>query len=174
MGSPLDHSHLQALDIDHTTWTVRLTASGQWRGLLQDPTALTTLKLSSVSIYGWREAAAQLTSVKHLEIYTAQSKDPDDPHIPGKHLGFLQQLTCLDLIGQGTVTAAALQPLSRLPNLQELCLGFATWAEEDGDQIILAAVNSSTSHLQCLTSLDIMHLAPAPCGISKITSLQHL
>ena len=175
MGSPLNHSRLQALSIS-TTWTVRLAAAGQWRGLLQDATALTTLNLNNTSIYGWPEAAVQLTGLKSLAVSAVKSKDPGEPHVPGQHLGLLQQLTCLKLKDDDAVTAAALQQLSRLSKLQELCLAGADWAddEDDGMEWQLATVNSSIGRLQCLTSLDIFCCSPVPVGISKLTSLQQL
>jgi hypothetical protein len=130
MGSPVDHSHLQRLSIN-TFYTVRLVPSGHWRGLLPNPTALTSLQLINTSVYGWREAALQLTHLQSLQITDVKSKDTSESHIPGQHLGLLQQLTYLGLYGEGAVTAVALQQLSHLSQLQELKVASAVWADAD-------------------------------------------
>jgi Leucine-rich repeat (LRR) protein len=174
MGSPVDHNHLQVLSIN-TSYTVRLApSSGQWRGLLPNPTALTSLQLINTSVYGWREAALQLTGLQSLHITDVKVKDTPEPHIPGQHLGLLQQLTYLGLKGEGAVTTVALQQLSSLPQLKELTLASALWADGKEDGLELAAVNSSIRHLQCLTNLFLFELVPVPRGISKLAALEEL
>jgi hypothetical protein len=81
---------------------------------------LTSLQIADAWLHGWAAAAPLLTSLKHLSLDGVLSNDPSEPHIPGKHLSLLQQLTYLQLVMWPSVTAATMAELSSLSRLQEL------------------------------------------------------
>ena len=145
MGSLLDHSRLQALSIS-ATWTVRLTASGKWKGLLQHPTALTTLYLGNISIYGWAEAAAQLTNLKSLTISAVKSRDPIGSN--------LRSLTIANsgMSGKGA-QGQLLQHLGRMKHLTALDLSCSL--TDDWEGVPLSAFGGITASSSSLQYLDL-------------------